>query len=161
MTYTAPAAVPSPATFNVTATSVADTTKSASVSVTILPIVVVSITTPTGAQSLVVNATLGITASVTGTSNRGVTWTVNGITNGNATYGTITGTGLSVTYTAPGAVPSPATFNVTATSVVDTTKSASVSVTIFAPSGGLYCHAHQLNAEHSGERNLGDYCRGG
>ncbi len=130
VTYTAPAAVPSPATFNVTATSVADTTKSASVSVTILPIVVVSITTPTGAQSLVVNATLGITASVTGTSNTGVTWTVNGVTNGNATYGTITGTGLSVTYTAPAAVPSPATFNVTATSVADTTKSASVSVTI-------------------------------
>jgi hypothetical protein len=132
VTYDAPAAVPSPATFNVTATSVADTTKSASVSVTILPVVVVSITTPTGAQSLAVNATLGITASVTGTSNTGVTWTVNGIANGNATYGTVTGTGLTVTYTAPAAVPSPATFNVTATSVVDTTKSASVSVTITA-----------------------------
>ena len=130
VTYTAPAAVPSPATFNVTATSVADTTKSASVSVTILPVVVVSITTPTGAQSLAVNATLGITASVTGTSNTGVTWTVNGVTNGNSTYGTISGSGLSVTYTAPAAVPSPATFNVTATSVADTTKSASVSVTI-------------------------------
>jgi hypothetical protein len=130
VTYTAPAAVPSPATFNVTATSVADNTKSASVSVTILPGVVVSITTPTGAQSLAVNATLGITASVTGTANTGVTWTVNGVTNGNATYGTIAGSGLSVTYDAPAAVPSPATFNVTATSVADTTKSASVSVTI-------------------------------
>jgi hypothetical protein len=132
VTYTAPAAVPSPATFNVTATSVVDTTKSASVSVTILPLVGVSITTPTGAQSLEVNATLGITASVTGTSNTGVTWTVNGITNGNSTYGTISGSGLSVTYTAPAAVPSPATFNVTATSVADNTKSASVSVTITA-----------------------------
>ena len=132
VTYTAPAAVPSPATFNVTATSVADTTKSASVSVTILPGVVVSITTPTGAQSLAVNATLGITASVTGTANTGVTWTVNGVTNGNATYGTISGSGLSVTYDAPAAVPSPATFNVTATSVADNTKSASVSVTIVA-----------------------------
>jgi hypothetical protein len=132
VTYNAPAAVPSTATFNVTATSVVDTTKSASVSVTILPVVVVSITTPTGAQSLEVNATLGITASVTGTSNTGVTWTVNGVTNGNSTYGTISGSGLSVTYTAPAAVPSPATFNVTATSVADTTKSASVSVTITA-----------------------------
>ncbi|MGD0324240.1 MAG: hypothetical protein ABSD45_10945 [Terriglobia bacterium] len=133
VTYTAPAAVPSPATFNVSATSVADNTKSASVSVTILPGVVVSITTPTGAQSLAVNATLGITASVTGTANTGVTWTVNGVTNGNATYGTISGSGLSVTYDAPAAVPSPATFNVTATSVADTTKSASVSVTITPP----------------------------
>jgi hypothetical protein len=130
VTYNAPAAVPPTATFNVTATSAADITKSASVSVTILPVVAVSITTPTGAQSLAVNGTLGITASVTGTSNTGVTWTVNGVTNGNSTYGTISGSGLSVTYTAPAAVPSPATFNVTATSQADTTKSASVSVTI-------------------------------
>jgi hypothetical protein len=132
VTYTAPAAVPSPATFNVTATSAADTTKSASVSVTISPGVVVSITTPTGPQNLAVNSTLGFTASVTGTSNTGVTWTVNGVTNGNSTYGTISGSGLTVTYDAPAAVPSPATFNVTATSVADSTKSASVSVTISA-----------------------------
>ena len=75
MTYNAPAAVPSPATFNVTATSVVDTTKSASVSVTILPVVGVSILHAHRPQSLAVNATLGITASVTGTSNTGVTWT--------------------------------------------------------------------------------------
>ena len=78
-------------------------------------------------------------------------------------YGTISGTGLSVTYDAPAAVPSPATFNVTATSVADTTKSASVSVTITpAPAvAGLHYQPHQLNAERSGERNLGNYCRGG
>jgi hypothetical protein len=80
----------------------------------------------------VVNGTLAITAAVANTSNTAVTWTVNSITNGNATYGTIAGSGLSVTYDAPAAVPSPATFNVTATSVADTTKSASVSVTITA-----------------------------
>ena len=130
VTYTAPPTMPGTATFNITATSQADTTKSASVSVTISAGVVVSMTTPTGPQNLVVSSTLGFTASVTGTSNTGVTWTVNGITNGNATYGTISGSGLSVTYDAPAAVPSPATFNVTATSVADNTKSASVSVTI-------------------------------
>jgi hypothetical protein len=133
VTYSAPAAVPSPATFNVTATSVADNTKSASVSVTVAPGVAVSIVAPTGAQNVTVSSTLGITASVTGTSNTAVTWTVNSITNGNSTYGTITGSGLSVTYDAPAAVPSPATFNVTATSVADNTKSASVSVTIVPP----------------------------
>jgi hypothetical protein len=130
MTYTAPNAVPSPATFNITATSMADTTKSASVSVTITAPVAVSITSPTMAQTLAVNATLAVTASVTNTTNTGVTWTVNGVTNGNSTFGTITGSGLSITYTAPNAVPSPATFNISATSVADTTKSASVSVTI-------------------------------
>jgi len=135
VTYDAPAAVPSPATFNVTATSVADTTKSASVSITVTAAaaVAVSITSPTNlTQSLVVNGALAITAAVANTSNTAVTWTVNGITNGNSTYGTIAGSGLSVTYDAPAAVPSPATFNVTATSQADTTKSASVSVTITA-----------------------------
>ena len=130
VSYNAPSAVPTPATFNVTATSTADATKSASVSVTITPGVGVSITSPAGAQDVAVNATLAFTASVTGTSNTGLTWTVNGVTNGNATYGTITGSGLSVTYTAPAAIPSLATFNVTATSTADVSKSASVAVTI-------------------------------
>ena len=130
--YNAPAAVPSPATFNVTVTSAADNTKSASVSVTITPVVVtVTITSPTNlTQNVTVNGTLAITASVTNTSNTAVTWTVNGVTNGNSTYGTIVGSGLSVTYDAPAAVPSPATFNVTATSQADPSKSAAVNVTI-------------------------------
>jgi len=128
--YTAPAAVPSTATFNITVTSSADSSKSASISVTISPGVAVSITTPSSPQSLSVSSTLGFTADVTGTSNTGVTWTVDGVTNGNSTFGTITGTGLSVTYTAPPTVPTPATFNVTATSTADNSKSASVSVTI-------------------------------
>ncbi len=130
--YNAPATIPSPATFNVTVTSTADNTKSASVSITITaPVITVTITSPTSlTQNVAVNGTLAITAAVANTSNSAVTWTVNGVTNGNSTYGTIVGTGLSVTYDAPAAVPSPATFNVTATSAADTSKSASVSVTI-------------------------------
>ena len=114
VTYNAPTTVPSPATFNVTATSGADSTKSASVSVTITAGVAVSITSPTP-QRRDVNATLSITASVTNTSNTAVTWTVNGATNGNSTFGTISGSGLTVTYKAPAAVPSPASFKITAT----------------------------------------------
>jgi len=94
------------------------------------PVVAVSITSPTTAQTVQVNATLTITAAVSGTSNTTVTWSVNGVTNGNSTYGTISGSGLSVTYTAPARVPSPATFSITATSQADSTKSTSVSVTI-------------------------------
>ena len=115
VTYNAPTTVPSPATFNVTATSGADSTKSASVSVTITAGVAVSITSPTSPQTVDVNATLSITASVTNTSNTAVTWTVNGATNGNSTFGTISGSGLTVTYKAPAAVPSPASFKITAT----------------------------------------------
>ena len=99
---------------------------------TTTPAVAVSITTPTSAQTVPVNGTLAITAAVANTTNTAVTWTVNGVTNGNSTYGTITGTGLTVTYNAPAAVPATATFNITATSQADTTKSASVSVTISA-----------------------------
>ena len=95
--YTAPAAVPSTATFNIAVTSVADATQSASLSVTVSAGVVVSITTPTSPQSLSVSSTLNFTVEVTGTTNTGLTWTVNGVTNGNSTLGTITGTGLSVT----------------------------------------------------------------
>ena len=128
--YHAPAAVPSTATFNITVTSAADTSKSASISVTISPGVGISITAPSTPQTLSVSSTLNFTADVTGTSDTSVNWTVNGVANGNATFGTITGTGLSVTYTAPPTVPTPATFNVTATSGADTSKSASVSVTV-------------------------------
>src|SRR3984885_1681235 len=53
--------------------------------------------TPTAAN---VRAGAGqpFTASVTGTSNQSVTWSVNGVAGGNATVGTITNTGV---YTAP------------------------------------------------------------
>ena len=133
VTYTAPASVPSPATFNIAVTSQADTSKSASLQVTIAPPVSVSITSPTGSPSVQVSNTLAITASVTGTTNTALTWKVNGVTNGNPTFGTITGgTSTSVTYTAPASVPSPATFAVTATSQADNTKTASLSVTITA-----------------------------
>jgi hypothetical protein len=43
--------------------------------------------------------------------NASVTWTVNGVTGGNSTFGTITAGGL---YTAPASVPSPAIFDVCA-----------------------------------------------
>jgi hypothetical protein len=42
-----------------------------------------------------------VTAQVSGASNQTVSWTVNGIPNGSAEVGTITGSGNSVTYTAP------------------------------------------------------------
>lgn len=136
ITYDAPAAVPSPATFNVTATSVADTTKSASVSITILTGVVVSIITPSSPHSMLAGTTLSLLASVTGTANTGVNWTVNGVLNGDSTYGTIAGVGLSVTYDAPTTVTSPATFNITATSLANSNESASITVTITASSCG-------------------------
>src|SRR6266851_2752887 len=51
------------------------------------------------------------TASVTGTSQTAVDWSVNGVPGGNNTVGTITPSGL---YTAPANVPNPPTVSVTA-----------------------------------------------
>lgn len=68
-------------------------------------------------------------ASVSGSTNTGVTWWVNGVQGGNSTVGTISTSGL---YTAPASVPSTSTVTVMAKSVADTTKSASASVSIAA-----------------------------
>ncbi len=91
-----------------------------------------------------------LNAAVTGSTNRAVTWTVNGVVNGTSTYGTVDPT--TQLYFAPAAVPNPAKFTITATSVADTTKSASATLevlsadplgtvnsvkTIACPSGGV------------------------
>lgn len=125
--YTAPTAVPSPATVTVTAISQADTTKSASATVTVTTgtgtTVTISPTTATVAPS----ATQQFTATVANATNTAVTWQVNGTTGGSSTVGTIDTTGL---YTAPATIPSPATVTVAAISQADTTQSASATVTI-------------------------------
>src|SRR5215813_2577010 len=126
--YTAPATLPNPAQVTVTAKSVADSTKSASATVTILPLVGVSVT-PVAAQ-VVIGKTQKFTATVTGISNTGVTWSLKGSGCSGATCGSITTSGL---YTAPASVPNPAQVTVTATSNADTSKSASAIVTISLP----------------------------
>jgi uncharacterized repeat protein (TIGR03803 family) len=67
------------------------------------------------------------TAAVTGTSNTAVTWAVNGLTGGNSSVGTISTGGL---YTAPSAVPNPATVTVAATSQAVPSTNGSANVTI-------------------------------
>ncbi|MBI3477802.1 MAG: beta-propeller fold lactonase family protein [Acidobacteria bacterium] len=125
--YTAPVGVPSPADVTVTAVSVADPTKSDSATVTVTSAPVITVTIAPKTASVAVTATKQFTATVTGTANTAVTWDVNGTAGGDATHGTISNTGL---YTAPAAVPSPATVSVTATSVADNTKSDTATVTI-------------------------------
>ena len=69
-------------------------------------------------------------ATVTGTTNTGVAWSVNGIIGGNATLGTISAVGL---YTAPATLPTPNSVNVTATSQQDVTKTGTSPVTLLNP----------------------------
>ena len=123
--YTAPATVPTPATVTVRATSVADATRSATATVTVQAQVVVAVAPPT--VTVPAGGQQQFTATVTGTTNTAVTWSVNNVTGGNATVGTITTNGL---YQAPGLVPTPATVTVRATSVADATKIAAATVTV-------------------------------
>jgi hypothetical protein len=131
--YTAPAAVPTPAMVTVTATSVQDPTKNNTAIITVQP--VVSVTVAPTAVNLTTNQQVQFTATVIGSTNTSVTWSVDGIPLGNSTVGMVSATGL---YTAPAAVPASPVVSVTATSVADPTKSASAAVTISAPSAGIF-----------------------
>jgi hypothetical protein len=129
--YTAPAVMPNPASVTVTAISQVIPGDHASAVVTLQPGIGVSvlpataIVAPGGAQIFTVSI------SGTGTLARGVAWSVNGVAGGDATLGTImVNSPTSAVYTAPAAIPSPATVTVTAASVADPAKAGSASVTI-------------------------------
>ena len=131
--YTGPAAVPNPATVIITATSVADQTKYASATVSLAPLpppAVVAVTVTPGSASVTIGATQQFAASVTGTSNTAVTWTVSGAGCSSTSCGTISSSGV---YTGPAAVPASDSVTVTATSVADTSKSASATLSLVPP----------------------------
>jgi hypothetical protein len=75
-----------------------------------------------------VGANRQLNATVSGSTNHGVTWTVNGIANGNATYGTVDPT--TQLYFAPASVPKISSFKIVATSKADKTKSATATVSV-------------------------------
>jgi len=131
--YTAPASVPTNNTVLITATSVTDSTKSAAATITITATPTISVVISNPPSSVVVSTNSNLTAVVSeDTAAAGVTWTV---TCGSAQCGTFSSTttpGNSPTtiYTAPGAVPTGNTVTVKATSVTDTTKSATATITV-------------------------------
>jgi hypothetical protein len=114
--YTAPSTA---GTYTVTATSAADSTKSASATITVSQPAQVWISVSPGSASIQTAGQQQFTASVLGTSNTGVAWKANG--------GMVTTTGL---YTAPSTA---GTYTVTATSAADSTKSASATITVSQP----------------------------
>jgi hypothetical protein len=124
--YTAPSAVPATNPVSITATSTEDTTKSGSASVTVTASVVAVSISPTS-PTVNTGATQQFTAAVTGTTNTAVNWSVDGVTGGNSTDGTISASGL---YTAPAVVPTPNTVDITATIVADSSVSSSTTVTV-------------------------------
>ena len=129
--YLPPAAIPSPATVTVTARSRADASRSANAAITVIPqgtgTISVSISpaysfpAPAGTQQF--------SATVAGTSNSAVRWSVENTQGGCAgtACGLISSTGL---YTAPNQAPSPNSIIVEATSTADPTASGTASVAI-------------------------------
>ena len=83
--------------------------------------------TPTAAN---VRAGAGqpFTATVTGTKNQSVTWSVNGVVGGNASVGLITNAGL---YTAPAILANPNTITISATAAADSSASSTSDVTLW------------------------------
>ena len=126
--YTAPTTIPNPPAATITAISQADATKTASATATLTIGVSVS---PTSATLNIGGTQQQFDAVVTGTTNTGVDWTVNGLPPGdpNTTFGTITASGL---YTSPDAIPNPPNFQVTATSQADPTQASNARVVIHA-----------------------------
>lgn len=122
--YTAPTVVPNPPIVFVTATSVADPSRFASATVVFSGI---TISLAPASAVILTGTNYQFTPTISGTSNTAVTWSVNGISGGNTTFGTISASGL---FTAPSTIPTPSAFSVTATSVADSSKSASATVTI-------------------------------
>jgi len=121
--YTAPATITTQQSVTVTATSVEDPTKSATATITLMPPVAVSVAP--GATTLYGGQAQQFSASVINTSNPGVVWSLNP-----AGTGSVSVAGL---YTAPATINSQQTVLVTATSVVDPTKSATAVVTLMPP----------------------------
>ena len=129
--YTAPTPVLSDAHLDITATSVADHSKSSTATVTIGAIGVS--VSPTSAI-VRVNGSQTFTATVSNDpSYSQVSWTVTGCSGGVAVCGSLTEvTSTTATYTAPTTVP-PGGLGVTATSVADNTKSFTASVAVITP----------------------------
>jgi len=94
------------------------------------PSITVTVTPTTGSVLLGNSQTL--TATVTNTADTSVTWSVNNIPGGTPSMGTITSAGV---YTAPTDLPSQAIVQVTATSQVDSSKSATAQITITSDIG--------------------------
>ena len=133
ITYTAPAAVPSPATVTLTATSVKDGSKSDSATITVAAFAGnISVTISPKRGGLTLGQTLNFSATVTNdVGNAGVTWSVTG---GGILSNPTTTTAI---YTAPN---SPGVVSVTATSVIDPTKSASASIGVTDLAGVFTYH---------------------
>ena len=115
--YTAPSSITAAQTITIKATSAADPTKTASATVTLL---LVSVSVSPTSASLNGGQSTTIKATVSGSSNTSVTWSMS------PSVGTLSG-GV---YTAPSTISSAQTITVKATSAADASRSASATISL-------------------------------
>jgi len=141
--YTAPADLPPTDPVTIHATAPADVTAASTVTVT--SSVSVSVAPPTA--TLAVSQRMTFTPTVTNTTDTTVTWTVNGIANGNTSVGLVCQTGSnpcaapagptsgSVDFVAPQSVPTTNPVILTATSRADPSRAGSATIGITSAAG--------------------------
>ena len=123
--YIAPTTVPSPDSVTVTATTVADPSKSDTATVSLLA--AVKVTVSPVSPKVTVGTTQQFTADVQNAINSTVSWSVSGTGCYGPSCGTITSGGM---YTPPRIAPSPPSVTITATSVEDTAQSDAADATL-------------------------------
>lgn len=129
--YTAPQILPAVPSVTLIARSVADPSKTNTAAITITSHFTFSISGPTtvnaGASA---NYVATLTPVVNSNPSTAIGWTVSGTDCSGATCGSISLSGATGTFIAPGAATSPNVVTVTATPAADATKAASIAVTI-------------------------------
>ena len=111
-------------TYTITVTGTSGSSRDSASVTLVIPPITVSVTPPD--PTLYAGKTQQFTATVSNTTNTAVTWTLN------PNVGTISPTGL---YTAPSTVGTQQAVTVTATSVANTTKTGSATITLLPPAG--------------------------
>jgi hypothetical protein len=136
-TYHAPANVPQGSTVVLTATSLADSTKSGSAQITVSAQApsAISVSLVPISASVPLSQTQPFTAAVQNDSqNEGVTWTLtqSGAACAPACGSIIGSTSQTAIYSSPAGIINPPTVTITATSLADGTRSASATITVGA-----------------------------
>jgi len=125
-TYTAPADLPASAIVQVTATSEADTTKSATALLTITSDIAIALAPPNANVELGAKQPFRATISSAGHPDTSVRWSITGA----ACPAACGSVDLNGNYTAPAILPSAATATITAQSVADPSKQSSAPINI-------------------------------
>ncbi|MGH9775702.1 MAG: S8 family serine peptidase, partial [Candidatus Acidiferrales bacterium] len=145
--YTPPSFVSTSQNVTITATSIADPSKSSSATLSLVGAPVgVQINPP--AVSLFASQTQQFTASVSGTSNGGVTWAMT------PSIGTLSPSGM---YTAPAPINNLQTVNVSAQSVADPTKSSTSTVSLTPPGATVVTLVSQVSAGDTSGKSFSSF----